>query len=198
MNCIPQDLHVHTIFSVGDGAVVPQMSIAFVAAMEHAEVRGISDHFEYLRGEIFDEYSAEVRKYGFYLGCEVNDSDDAREAIEYPYDYYIFHCRDRESEYRGTEVLLSTGKPVIISHPMAMGADLSRVPTDCYIEINNRYVWRDNYRAYFAPWIDTFRFVYGSDAHQPNWLNQVVARKIGSELGVMESVLFPVNAAVCS
>ena len=198
MNSVHQDLHVHTVYSVGDGAVVSQMTIEFVASIEHARVRGISDHFEYLRGEIFESYQQEVRRCGFYLGCEVNDSDDAREAVEYPYDYYIYHCRDKESEYRGTEVLLSTGKPVIISHPMAMGANLAKVPTDCHIEINNRYVWRDDYRRYFSPWLDTFRFVFGSDAHQPNWLNQTVARKVGQELGITESVLFPVNATALS
>ena len=197
MSTVPQDLHVHTVFSVGDGAVVPQMSIEFIASIGHADVRGISDHFEYLRGEIFEDYASEVRKYGFYLGCEVNDSSDACEAINYPYDYYIYHCRDKESEYRGTEVLLSTGKPVIISHPMAMGADLSKVPAECYIEVNNRYVWRDDYLSYYSPWLNKFSFVFGSDAHQPNWLNQVIARKVGHEIGIKESILFPVNCALC-
>lgn len=196
MNSLNQDLHVHSVYSVGDGAVVPQMTIPFIASIEHAEVRGISDHFEYLKGEIFDAYSREVRQHGFYLGCEVNDGEDAHAAIEYPYDYYIYHCRDRESEYRGAELLLSTDKPVIVSHPMAMGADPARIPTDCFLEINNRYVWRNDYRAYFRPWIGTFRFVIGSDAHQPNWLNQTVARKVACELGIMESILFPVRESV--
>lgn len=196
MTRLHQDLHIHTVYSVGDGAVVPQMTVEFVASINHAEVRGISDHFEYLKGEIFDEYSREVRGHGFYLGCEVNDSREAAEAIDYPYDYYIYHCRDRESEYRGAETLLSTGKPVIVSHPMAMGADPAKVPTDCYLEINNRYVWRDDYRAYFSPWLNRFRFVVGSDAHQPNWLNQAVARKVACELGVRESILFPVRETI--
>ena len=196
MNKLNQDLHLHTVYSVGDGAVVPQMTVEFIASIEHAEVRGISDHFEYLKGEIFDSYSREVRGHGFYLGCEVNGSVDALEAVEYPYDYYIYHCRDRESEYRGAETLLSTGKPVIVSHPMAMGADPARVPTDCFLEINNRYVWRDDYQSYFSPWLSTFRFVLGSDAHQPNWLSQTVARKAACDLGIMESILFPVRESV--
>ena len=191
MNTILQDLHIHTVYSVGDSAVVPQMTIDFIASLEHADIRGISDHFEYLQGEIFETYRHDVRAHGFYLGCEINTGEETREAVEYPYDYFIYHCRDRESEYRGAEFLVSTGKPVIISHPMAMGANLARVPRECFIEINNRYIWRGDYMNYFSPWTGEFNFVFGSDAHQPNWLNQTIARKAARDLGIEESILFP-------
>jgi histidinol phosphatase-like PHP family hydrolase len=190
MKKIPQDLHIHTVYSIGDGAVAPQMTIDFVASIEHADIRGISDHFEYLQGNAFESYSRNVRAHGFYLGCEINSGEETRDASEYPYDYFIYHCRDKASEYRGAEFLVSTGKPVIISHPMAMGADLSRVPRECFIEINNRYVWRGDYMSYFSPWTEAFHFVFGSDAHQPNWLSQTIARKAGQDLGITESLLF--------
>jgi hypothetical protein len=32
--------------------------------------------------------------------------------------------------------------------------------------------------------------VISSDAHQPNWLNQTVARHVAAELGVREKLLF--------
>lgn len=185
-----QDLHIHTIYSTGDSSVEPQQTIPFIAELNHAEIRGISDHFEYLKSPVFKKYREETQAYGFWCGCEVNDSRDAREAVAYPFDYYIYHCRDKTSEYRGAESLLKTGKPVIVSHPMAMGADLNKVPTDCFLEINNRYVWKNDYMAYFTPHLHRFRFTIGSDAHKPNWLNQFVARYAAEKLGIEESVLF--------
>ena len=44
---------------------------------------------------------------------------------------------------------------------------------------------------YFSPWTGEFNFVFGSDAHQPNWLNQTIARKAAGDLGIEESILFP-------
>lgn len=190
MNRLKQDLHIHTVFSTGDGAVAPQQTIEFIDELDHAEIRGISDHFEYLTGNIFEIYREKVHRHQFWCGCEVNDSADAAEAVHYPYDYYIYHCRDRESEYRGAELLLHTGKPLILSHPMAMGADLSRVPTGCILEINNRYIWKGDYIAYFTPHLKRFRFTIGSDAHQPNSLNQLVARHAAEKLGIEETLLF--------
>lgn len=188
---IKQDLHIHTVFSTGDSSVEPQQTIEFIAELNHADIRGISDHFEYLTGPVFQIYQEKVHDSGFYCGCEVNDSHDAREAIEYPFDYYIYHCRDKESEYRGAELLLETGKPLIISHPMAMGADLKKVPTGCLLEINNRYVWKNDYMSYFTPHLERFQFTLGSDAHKPNWLNQIAARHAAEKLGIEETVLFP-------
>ena len=68
---------------------------------------------------------------------------------------------------------------------MAMGADLNRVPTGCYIEVNNRYVWKGDYMAYYTPHLDRFRFVLGSDAHKPNWLNHVYAIYAAERLGIV-------------
>jgi hypothetical protein len=31
---------------------------------------------------------------------------------------------------------------VIVAHPTAFDTDLGRVPSECLIEINNRYVWK--------------------------------------------------------
>ncbi|MDA3809734.1 MAG: hypothetical protein PF518_05310 [Spirochaetaceae bacterium] len=186
-----QDLHIHTVYSTGDSSVEPQQTLELIAELDHAEIRGISDHFEYIRGSIFDEYRGRVHSYGFYCGCEVNDSTDAAEAIQYPFDYYIFHCRDLESEYQGAQLLIDTGKPVIISHPMAMGADLNKVPRQCLIEINNRYIWKGNYMEYYTPHLQNFKFVLGSDAHKPNWLNQVVASHAAEKMGIEETLVFP-------
>ncbi|MDC7240444.1 MAG: hypothetical protein PQJ50_08810 [Spirochaetales bacterium] len=200
-----QDLHVHTTYSTGDRAIVPQQTVEYIATLNHARIRGISDHFEYLAGSVFDGYRAEVHHHGFYCGCEVNDSRDALEAVTYPFDYYIYHCRDSASEYKGAENLLKTGKPVIISHPIAIGADLNKVPTGCILEINNRYIWKaEDYISFFTPHLKRFRFVIGSDAHQPNWLNHLCARQAADSLGIEEHMVFtvplpsPINAAPSS
>jgi len=188
---INQDLHIHTTYSTGDSAVEPQQTVEFIARLNHADIRGISDHFEYIQGSIFEEYQNDLYNFGFYCGCEVNDSTDAREAVKYPFDYYIYHCRDRATEYRGAETLLETGKPVIISHPIAIGADLNKVPTGCFLEINNRYIWKaEDYRTFFIPHLNRFRFVLGSDAHKPNWLNQTIARQAADSLGITEHIIF--------
>jgi histidinol phosphatase-like PHP family hydrolase len=189
---IKQDLHVHTVYSSGDSSVEEKQTVEYIAALDHAEIRGISDHYEYLRGDIFEEYRKKLYQYGFYCGCEVNDSQDALEAVSYPYDYYIYHCRDKASEYEGAETLLETGKPVIVSHPIAIGADLNKVPTGCILEINNRYIWQaDDYMGFFKDHLKRFRFVIGSDAHKPNWLNQVCARHAAAQLGISEYLVFP-------
>jgi len=188
---LKQDLHIHTTYSTGDRSVVPEQTVELIDELNHAEIRGISDHFDYLEGPVFEEYRSKVHSRGFYCGCEVNDSEDALEAVKYPYDYYIFHCRDKASEYRGAEKLLETGKPVIVSHPMAIGADLNKVPTECLIEVNNRYVWKNDYMSYYPPHLERFRFVIGSDAHQPNWLNHVVAMHAAEKLGIEAHLVFP-------
>lgn len=188
---IIQDLHIHSTYSTGDTAVAPQQTLKFIAKLEHAEIRGISDHFEYIaEDKVFDVYRKEAHSLGFYCGCEVNDSNDAEKAVDFPFDYYIYHCRNQDSEYKGAEGLLKTGKPVIISHPMAMGADLNKVPTDCYIEVNNRYVWQRDYMAYYATHLKRFRFLCGSDAHKPNWLNHLVAAHAMEEMGLNNILIF--------
>jgi hypothetical protein len=63
------------------------------------------------------------------------------------------------------------------------------VPPQCLIEINNRYVWRSNWET-LRPFTALFSFVINSDAHQPHWLNQNVARYIAGELGIDETLLF--------
>jgi len=187
---IPQDLHIHTVYSTGDSAVVPEQTVAFISRVAHARVVGISDHFEFLAGETFARYEAEVRAHNLRVGTEVNGAEWVKEAMMVNADYYIFHCLDRNEDYCGAEDLLSTGKPVIIAHPLVMGTDLYRVPTECFVEINNRYVWRHDWRSLRAH-VNRFKFVLGSDAHQPNWLNVSVARYVAEELGIRETILFP-------
>jgi histidinol phosphatase-like PHP family hydrolase len=187
---LPQDLHIHTTYSTNDSAVSPQMTIALVAAVAHARIVGISDHFENLVDGVFERYAGEVRGAGFKLGVEVDGHAWAQEASAYPVDYYLFHCRDLDTDYRALEVLLATDKPLIIAHPNALETDLTRVPPECLVEINNRYVWRSDWRSYYGPFKDHFHFVIGSDAHQPNWLGQAVAHRAAAELGIQEHLLF--------
>ena len=87
-------------------------------------------------------------------------------------------------------ILLSTGKPTIIAHPNALETNLDRVPKEAIIEINNRYIWRCDWRQEYQRYVDRFKFVINSDAHQPHWLNQNIARFVANELGIKEHLLF--------
>lgn len=186
---LPQDLHVHSTWSYDDSAIVPEQTIALIAAVRHAEVVGISDHFEHVH-HCFDDYAAAVRGAGLRLGTEVNGHEWVDAALEHGCDYRIFHCYDRDADYAALERLLASGRPVIVAHPNALDTDLSRVPPECYVEINNRYVWRCDWRRFYGPHRDRFSFVISSDAHQPNWLGQGVARYVASALGIREHLLF--------
>ncbi len=190
---VPQDLHIHTTFSSDDGAVVPEQTVELVDRYRYAERMGISDHMEYVLGEQFDCYRRTLESHNFYVGTEVSGWSWVREALGLDANYYVYHCRDRAEDYRGAELLLSSGKPVIVAHPNALGTDLARVDPQCLIEINNRYVWRDDSWRELSGYRDRFRFVVGSDAHQPHWLNQTIARRVMAELGLTEALLFPVN-----
>ena len=188
---IPQDLHIHTVYSTGDRAVVNEQTISLIKNVGHAARIGISDHFEYLLDEnIFEQYEKEVRSAGFKVGMEVSGHALVSEAVGRNNDYFVYHC-SRHEDYKAIETMLATGKPVIIAHPLIMGTDLDRVPAECYIEINNRYVWRSNWRTGFQNYVKDRRFVISSDAHQPNWLNQDVARHVARVLGIRESIIFP-------
>ncbi|MFO7669209.1 MAG: hypothetical protein R6W31_06090 [Bacteroidales bacterium] len=78
---IPQDLHIHTIFSSGDKVVVNEQTITLIRQVRHAIRIGISDHFEYLvEDDIFDQYQKEVRSAGFKVGMEVSGYPLVREA----------------------------------------------------------------------------------------------------------------------
>lgn len=190
-----QDLHIHTVFSRGDSAVVPEQTVSLVANFPHAEVIGISDHLDYVHGSHFPEYERAVRDAGFHLGVEVDGAEWVGTALNTPVDYYLYHCRDETRAYKGAERLLSTGKPVIISHPQVWRIDHKKVPSACLIEVNNRYVWRFDWRSFYNDFLGRFRFVIGSDAHQPNWLSQNIARGVAAELGIEETVLFPARKA---
>ena len=48
----PQDLHIHTVFSDQDSSVVPEQTPELVARIAHAQVIGISDHFEHFADTI--------------------------------------------------------------------------------------------------------------------------------------------------
>ncbi len=185
----PQDLHIHTVFSERDSSVVPEQTPELVARIAHAQVLGISDHFEHFADKAYDEYVERIRSLKMLVGTEVDGARSVDFAASLVFDYYIYHCRDIKADYRGTERLLATGRPVIIAHPNALGTDLGRVPEACLVEINNRYVWRCDWTAVYGPYRDRFRFVISSDAHQPHWLNQNVARRAAADLGIQEQLL---------
>ena len=187
---LAQDLHIHTTYSTNDNYVVPQQTVSFIAAVKHARIVGICDHFESLINGSFERYRAEVNSNGLKVGVEVDGHPWAQQASEHQVDYYMMHCRDSTADYRSVELLISTGKPVVIAHPNILGTDLGRLPKECLIEINNRYVWQNDWQKFYTPFVDRFRFVIGSDAHQPNWLGQTVARYVASELGVKEHIIF--------
>ena len=187
---LQQDLHIHTTYSSSDPLIVPEQTIALVAAVKHAEVVGISDHFESLVDGKFEAYEQEIHRAGLRIGVEVDGHSWVSEAVGYPVEYYIVHCRDNTADYRGLEKLLGTGKPVIVAHPNALGTDLNRVPAECLIEINNRYVYRTDWGKFYSHFTDRFKFILGSDAHQPNWLSQAVARHVALQLGVKNHLVF--------
>ena len=187
---LPQDLHIHTVFSSGDGAVVPQQTVELIAAVRHAETIGISDHIEYLYEPTFADYAATVQEHGFRLGVEIVNCDDVDYALTLPLEYRVFHCYDEDRCYAAAGRMVETGVPLIIAHPMALGTNLKRIPPEALVEINNRYIWRNDWRSFYTPWREKFRFLFSSDAHQPNWLNQNVARYVGDQLGIRETLLF--------
>lgn len=194
---VPQDLHIHTVFSSADSSVVPQQTPEVVAEVAHARVLGISDHFEFVIGGDWEQYVRSVRSRNLYLGVEVSSSRWVAEATSagVEVDYYVYHCGDSASEYRGAERLLEGSKPVIIAHPMMMGTDLDRIPPACLVEVNNRYAWQYDWRRQLGPYAGRFKWVVSSDAHQPSWLNQNLARYVAAQLGIEETVLFPDNFA---
>jgi hypothetical protein len=171
--------------------VVPEQTVELVAKIAHARVIGISDHLESI-AEDFEAYAETVRSCGLVVGTEVNGADWVAEAEAVDAQYYVYHCRDREGDYRGAERLLATGKPLIIAHPLILETDLRRVPPQSLIEINNRYVWRSDWET-LRPFTTSFSFVIDSDAHQPHWLNQNVARYVARELGISQTLLFDTN-----
>ena len=185
----PQDLHIHTIYSRDDSAVVPAQTPELIVRVRHAELIGISDHFEHFADREYDHYVHHLRALGLFVGTEVDGAPSVGFAASLAFDYYIYHCRDRAEDYRGVERLLATGRPVIIAHPNALDTKLDRLPPECLVEINNRYIWRCDWMQFYAPFKHRFRFVISSDAHQPQWLGQSVARHAALELGIEESLL---------
>ena len=187
---LQQDLHIHTTFSTSDNSVVPEQTVSLVAAVRHAIIVGISDHFECLVNGSFEGYEKEIRQVGLKVGVEVDGHSWVDEATKYDVDYYIFHCRDQNADYCSIDKLLTTGKPVIIAHPNALHTNLNQVPSECLIEINNRYIWRSDWKQYYGPFTNQFKFVIGSDAHQPNWLSQTLAHYAAAQLGIEEHLVF--------
>jgi len=182
----PQDLHIHTTYSSRDASVVPEQTPELVARVRHGRILGISDHFEHFAENDYAGYVAHIRSLNMLVGTEVDGADSVDAAAALAFDYYIYHCRDYSADYRGAERLLATGRPVIIAHPNALQTNLQRVPGDCLVELNNRYIWRCDWRAFYAPYRERFGFVISSDAHQPNWLSQAVARDVAAQLGIRE------------
>ena len=168
---------------------MPEQTPELIARIGHAQVVGISDHFEHFADAAYDQYVERLRALDMLVGTEVDGAASVDFAASLAFDYYIYHCRDTAADYRGIDLLLATGRPVIIAHPNALGTDLARVPTACLLEINNRYVWRCDWKAFYGPYSDRFRFVLSSDAHQPHWLSQNVARRVAAELGIQEQAI---------
>lgn len=185
----PQDLHIHTVFSSRDSSVVPEQTPELVARVRHARLIGISDHFEHFAEAGYDAYVQRVRALDLLVGTEVDGAASVDHAASLAFDYYIYHCRDYTDDYRGAERLLATGRPVIIAHPNALQTNMDRVPEGCLVEINNRYIWRCDWRTFYTPYRDRFPFVISSDAHQPNWLSQAVARRVAAELDIQEVLI---------
>ena len=190
-------MHIHTVYSTGDSSIVSQQTIRLIAEIRHARTVGISDHIEYLKEPVFAEYAAAIKSSGFRLGAEIVNYEDIDYALSLPLEYRVFHCYDEDKYYAAVERLLESGEPLIIAHPMALGTDLGRIPPECFVEINNRYVWRNDWNSFFTPWKERFRFVYSSDAHQPNWLGQNVARHVGAQLGIRETLVFGEGTREC-
>lgn len=187
---LQQDLHVHTTYSSSDSAIVAEQTVALIAAVKHAGIVGISDHLDSLVDGDFEIYEREVRQAGLKVGVEVDGHAWAAEAANYIVDYYIFHCRDQDADYHSLHKLLATGKPVIVAHPNILDTNLNRVPSECLVEINNRYVWRTDWKQFYGPFKNHFKFVISSDAHQPNWLGQAVAHYAAEQLGIEEHIVF--------
>jgi histidinol phosphatase-like PHP family hydrolase len=190
---LPQDLHLHSVWSDSDSSVVPEQTIELIAAVRHARVVGISDHFEMIVDR-WDDYRDAVRRAGLLVGTEVNGHEWVPAALDADCDYRVYHCWNQDADYRALEDLLAADQPVIVAHPHALETDLDRVPPEAIVEINNRYIWRCDWHAEYGPYVDRFRFVISSDAHQPNWLNQTVARHAAAELGIRETLLFQAGA----
>ena len=187
---LKQDLHIHTAYSANDSAIVPEQTVALVAAVHHAAVTGISDHFENLLDGKFEAYAREVRGAGLKVGTEVDGHAWVKDAVACNADYFIFHCRDNGADYRALDSLLATGRPLIIAHPNALDTNLDRVPPECIVEINNRYVWRTDWMRFYTPYKDRFNFILSSDAHQPYALGQAVARHAAERLGIDAYAVF--------
>lgn len=142
---LPQDLHVHTTWSASDGAVVPEQTLSLIADIGHAHIFGISDHFEMIADD-FDAYRASVVAEGLLVGTEIDGHDWVPAALDADCDYRIFHCYDRDQDYRALEQLLADDCPVIVAHPNALDTKLSRIPPGSLVELNNRYIWHCNWR----------------------------------------------------
>ncbi len=192
---VNQDLHIHTTFSKYDSVVAPEQTVDLIASLKYAKVLGISDHIESFDEDLtlFNKYLEIVKSYNLYAGTEVDGIYSVEFAISVNPDYYIYHCYNSKDDYHGAELLLSTNKPVIIAHPFMIGTELNKVPVECYIEINNRYVWKSDWFNEYLKYVKDFKFVLGSDAHQPNWLNQTIASYVAKELGISETILFKQN-----
>jgi len=186
-----QDIHIHTVFSAADGAILPQQTMEMIAFAQHAEIVGISDHFEMFMPYRWEEYRKEVKKFNFHLGTEVNGHESVDLALRYDFEYYVYHCWGNEpKDYTTLKKLQQSEKPVIIAHPYATGTDLNKIPEGSIVEINNRYVWRYDWKTFLSPYVNKFRWVFSSDAHQPNWLNQQIALRVANELSISETILF--------
>ena len=187
---VPQDLHLHTIYSTGDSSIVRAQTPEFISSIAHAGIIGIADHLNYVSGSDFNAYALDIRSFGFKVGVEVSGAEWVQAALAIEPDYYVYHCWDKKQDYKGIQDILTKGKPLIVAHPLFLGTDLEKVPRECFVEINNRYIWQSDWKRGLTPFLDKFSFVISSDAHQPHWLNQNIARFVAHQLGIEETILF--------
>lgn len=131
-----QDLHIHTIFSSEE--CCPEQTLEMINEVRHADIIGISDHFEQIQD--VETYFTEVKRFHFHVGTEIDGTRMLEKAVEFPFEYFFYHCRDHENDYNGIDKLLKTGKPVIISHPNIFNTDPLKIPKECFVEINNSHV----------------------------------------------------------
>ena len=82
---LPQDLHIHTTFSVRDDSVAPQQTIELIDQFCYAEKMGISDHFEHFSDP--ESYIQSVKALGFFAGTEVSESAGFDDAATVDFDY---------------------------------------------------------------------------------------------------------------
>jgi hypothetical protein len=85
---LPQDLHVHTVFSKGDSSGAPEQTVTLISPVAHARILGLSDHTDGIV-DSFTAYGKEARRHGLRLGTEVDGSEWVAAARALPVECFI-------------------------------------------------------------------------------------------------------------